>query len=324
MTNLYFTIDTEYSPAIFRKSGVAGRAENFASSILGRTPEGDAGIAYEMDILDRHGLKAVFFVDPMPALVWGVAAIADVVGPIVARGHDVQMHLHSEWLEFARANNPVPGRTGRDIRDFTFDEQCKLLEYAREVLIAAGAPPPVAFRAGNYGASDDTLRALAATGMRYDSSHCPGILGAPCTISLGTRDIDPVEHCGVIEVPIGCIQKRHAHLRHFQLTALTGIEIRSALRHAARQGQDSMTLVSHSFELLSRDRHKINRIVRRRFERLCDALERMSCVTTATYTDHPPMLGTRTHANLPLPHNPLRTLHRYTEQAIGNVLYGAR
>ena len=324
MTNLYFTIDTEYSPAVFRRSGAAGRAENFASSILGRTREGDAGIVFEMDVLDRHGLKAVFFVDPMPALVWGVAAIADVVGPIVARGHDVQMHLHSEWLEFAGANNPVQGRTGRDIQDFTFDDQCKLLDYAREVLVAAGAPVPVAFRAGNYGASDDTLRALAALGVRYDSSHCPGIVDAPCAISLDAEDRDPVEHCGVIEVPIGCIQKRHGHLRHFQLTALTDVEICAALRYAARLGQDSMTLVSHSFELLSRDRRKINRIVRRRFESLCVALEKMPRVTTATYADHPPMAGTQTRVNLPLPHNPLRTLHRYTEQALGNLLYGAR
>ena len=64
-----------------------------AASVL--TPDGEVGIEYQMDVFDRHGLKAVFFVDPMPALVWGVEAISDVVGPIVARGHDVQLHLHS-------------------------------------------------------------------------------------------------------------------------------------------------------------------------------------------------------------------------------------
>lgn len=324
MTSLYFTIDTEYSPALFRKYGTAGRKENFASSILGRARGGEAGIAYEMDVFERHGLKAVFFVDPMPALVWGVAAIADVVGPVVARGHDVQMHLHTEWLEFAGASNPVPGRTGRDIRDFTFDEQCKLLAYARGVLVAAGAPSPVAFRAGNYGANDDTLRALAALGVRYDSSHCPGMHNAPCSITLGTEHRDPVAHCGVIEVPVGCIRQPRGQLRHFQLTALTDLEIRAALIHAARQGQDSMTLVSHSFELLSRDRRSINRIVRRRFERLCAALEKMPGVTTATYADHPPTVDTSMHATQPLRHNSLRTVHRFAEQAVANLLYGGR
>lgn len=324
MTSLYFTIDTEYSPALFRRDGTAGRRENFASSILGRAGDGDAGIAYEMDILERHGLKAVFFVDPMPALVWGTAAIADVVGPIVERGHDVQMHLHSEWLEFAGANSPVPGRTGRDIQDFTFDEQCKLLDYARGVLVAAGAATPVAFRAGNYGANDDTLRALATLGVRYDSSHCPGIRDAPCSISLGIKDRDPIEHCGVTEVPVGCIRTTRGQLRHFQLTALTDVEIQAALCHADQQGQDSMTLVSHSFELLSRDRRRINRIVRRRFQRLCAALEKMPRVTTATYTDHPPAVVMSGRASVPLPPSSFRTFHRYAEQAIGNLLYGSR
>jgi hypothetical protein len=50
----------------------------------------------------------------------------------------------------------------------------------------------------------------------------------------------------------------------------------------------------------------------------------MPRVTTVTYTSHPPMAGLQTRANLPLPHNPLRTLHRYAEQAVSNLLYGAR
>jgi hypothetical protein len=118
-----------------------------------------------MDVFERHGIKAVFFVDPMPALVWGTAAIEDVVGPIVVRGHDVQLHIHTEWLELAGDANPLGMRTGMNIKDFGVEEQCVLLDYARGVLIAAGAPGPVAFRAGNYGANDDTLRALAQLGI---------------------------------------------------------------------------------------------------------------------------------------------------------------
>lgn len=323
MTSLYFTIDTEYSPGFFRKFGKAARAENFACSISGETRNGAAGIFYEMDVLERHGLKAVFFVDPMPALVWGTEALADVVQPIMARGHDVQLHLHSEWLEFVGAASPLPGRTGRDIKDFTFDEQCVLLDYARGILIAAGAPAPVAFRAGNYGANDDTLRALAAVGMHYDTSYCPGITGSNCAITLDPDKHNPTEHCGIVEVPIGCIEGPRGSLRHFQLTALAVTEIIAALRHAARQGQSCMTLVSHSFEMLSRDRLKINRIVRRRFERVCTALERMPDVLTVTYASDPPLTANDV-AVRPLPHNPLRTLRRYAEQTLGNMLYGLR
>jgi hypothetical protein len=323
VTLLYITVDTEYSAGLFRQSGKDGRRENFARSISGKTSAGDAGIFYQMDVLDRAGHKAVFFVDPMPALVWGVEAIADIVGPIVARGHDVQLHLHSEWLEFAFAANPLGDRTGANIKDFTMDEQCTLLDYARATLIAAGAPAPLAFRAGNYGANDDTLRALGMMGMRYDTSLCPGIAASDCEISLPADTLQPVEHCGVVEVPIGCIQGQGASLRHFQLTALTVAEIMAALAHAARQGQTSMTLVSHSFELLSRDRQTVNRIVRRRFDRLCAAIAARPEITTATYQCHRPQLGGDTVGS-PLPHSNLRTARRIAEQALANSLYGAR
>lgn len=319
MTSLYLTIDTEYSPGHFMRAGKAGRAENFAQSIEGRTTRGTAGIFYQMEVLERYGLRGVFFVDPMPALVWGVQAVADIVGPIVTRGHDVQLHLHTEWLKFAGSGNPVAGRTGRDIKDFTFDEQCKLLDYARATLVAAGAPSPVAFRAGNYGANDDTLRALASIGIRFDTSHCPGIATSACAISLDSDDRDPVRHCGVVEVPIGCIAGPGGGLRHFQLTALTAVEIVAALRYASEQEQPSMTLVSHSFELLSRDRLRINPVVKHRFDRVCAALGSMPGVATATYTSSPPSTPALLPCFRPLPHNPLRTVRRHAEQLLSNM-----
>ena len=322
MTRLYITIDTEYSFGLARRMGGGGRAENFASAIIGATSSGPLGIHYQMDRFDAHGIKAVFFVDPMSALVWGTEAVADVVGPIVARGHDVQLHLHSEWLEIAGAANPLGNRTGGNLRDFGFDEQCTLIDYARGVLIAAGAPRPVAFRAGNYGANDDTLRALAELGIAYDSSHCPGIAVSVCQISLGPDDRQVQRHCGTIEVPIGCIAAPGGGLRHYQLTALIDGELLAALRHAVRAGQQQVTMVSHSFELLSRDRQRANRIVQRRFDRLCAGLAQVPGLTSATYAANPPQLEPACPA--PLPHSQLRTLRRYAEQALGNALYGAK
>lgn len=322
MTKFYITIDTEYSFGLARAAGGRDRAENFTRSIDGRTQQGAFGIGYQMDVFDRAGIKAVFFVDPMPALVWGDEAVADVVGPIVARGHDVQLHLHTEWLELAGPANPLGNRTGRNIADFGFDDQCELLAYARDTLVAAGAPAPVAFRAGNYGANDDTLRALAEIGLAYDTSHCPGIAGSECGISLGPADRQVWRHCGTIEVPIGCIAGPGVSLRHFQLTALTCPEIEGALRHAVRSGQQQVTLVSHSFEMLSRDRRRPNRIVQRRFETLCERLPRLKGLSVATYAASPPEPETAAHA--PLPHSLFRTGRRYLEQALSNAAYGGR
>jgi peptidoglycan/xylan/chitin deacetylase (PgdA/CDA1 family) len=324
MTRVFITIDTEYSSGLYTGPGAGDRAENYARSIACVTPDGPAGITHKLDLLAEHGQKAVFFVDPMPALVWGVAAIEDIVGPIIAAGQDVQLHCHTEWLEHAGAASPLASKaTGKNLADFPFEDQCALIDYARTTLIAAGAPAPVAFRAGNYGANDDTLRALASIGIDYDTSHCPALVGSgACRISLGVEDRNPVGHMGVIEVPVGAIGTLGGGLRHAQLTALTLGELTSAIRHARDEGRDSFTLVSHSFELINRRRQAVNPIVRRRFVGLLTALARMRGVTTATYADSPPTLSL-TGGNTALPASPLRTGRRIAEQFVSNALYGS-
>lgn len=319
MTAVYLTIDTEYAAGLAAR----GRAENFARSIACETPSGPAGLFYKMRLMDRHGIKGVFFVDPMPALLWGRAAIADVVEPIVAAGHDVQLHCHTEWLELAGAANPF-GKTGQNIADFAFDEQCAILSWARDTLVAAGAPPPVAFRAGNYGANDDTLRALAAIGLAYDSSHTPGIEGGASRISLTREDRLPARHCGVIEVPTGCIGTLGGGLRHAQVTAISTHEMLAAIRHARDHGAASFTLVSHSFELLCRERRRVNAVVRRRFEDLCRGIAAMPGVESATYAGRPPVACDTPDVHPPLPASALREALRVAEQAVSNRLYGAR
>jgi hypothetical protein len=321
MTAVYLTIDTEYAAHLpGAGGGHASREENFARSIACATDRGAAGVFHQIDVLDANGLKGVFFVDPMPALVWGVAAIEDVVGPIVARGHDVQLHCHTEWLEHAPGNRLAGGRTGRHLKDFAFEDQLAILGYARATLMAAGAPAPVAFRAGNYGANDDTLAALARLGIAYDTSHSPALEAGACAISLGPEDRCPIEHRGVTEVPIGCIESFGGRLRHGQITALSLRELVAAVRHARDLDCDSLTLVSHSFELLSRDRRRINRVVAARFARFCAALAAMDGVTTVTYASAPPRVADPGAAR-PLPHDPLRSGARVIEQALANALY---
>ena len=100
---------------------------------------------------------------------------------------------------------------------------------ARDLLVAAGAPAPVAFRAGAYAADDATLDALAALGLAYDSSHN----GAePGRLTLPLRQIAPVAHRGLIEVPVTVIDEGGGRLRPLQLCAASAGEMRAALDHA--------------------------------------------------------------------------------------------
>ncbi|WP_209346823.1 polysaccharide deacetylase family protein [Pontixanthobacter sp. CEM42] len=322
MTAVYITIDTEYSAGFAKAEGTGLRAENFARSIACETPDGNVGVEYQMDVFDRHSLKGVFFVDPMPALVWGVEAIADIVEPIVTRGHDVQLHVHTEWLELAGSKNLLGSKTGTNIKDFTLEEQVQILDYAKSTLMDAGAPEPVAFRSGNYGSNDDTLRALKQVGIGYETSHCPGIADGYCEISLTTEDRHPLVHEGIVQVPVGCIDSFGGTLRHAQITALSAWEMLAALRHARSQDVPSFTIVSHSFELLSRDRSTINRIVKNRFDRFCEGLAKMVGVTSASYADNPPVPLDGNLAAKPLPLSEVRSGLRMAEQALSNTLYG--
>lgn len=325
MTRVFITIDTEYSSGLYSGPGADDRRENFACSIAGITPDGPAGITHKLDLLRETGQRAVFFVDPMPALVWGIAAIEDVVGPILAAGQEVQLHCHTEWLGLAGDANPLASRaTGRNLFDFTFEDQCAIIDYARSTLMAAGAPAPIAFRAGNYGANDDTLRALTANGIAYDSSHCPALSGSgACRIALSPEVRDPVGHMGVIEVPIGAIGTLGGGLRHAQITALTLAEMLAAIRHVRAAGRSDLVLVSHSFELLNRRTRSINHIVRRRFAGLLAALARMREVETGSFAATPPLLRLTGETPAALPASAIRTGRRMAEQLVSNALYGA-
>ncbi|MEL7317192.1 MAG: hypothetical protein AAFN04_00980 [Pseudomonadota bacterium] len=326
MTRVFITIDTEYSSGLVRSGSDDERADNFARSIACQG-NGDAidngGIPHQLRVLQETGQSAVFFVDPMPALLWGAAAIEEVVGPIIEAGQDVQLHLHTEWLAFAGVNHPLAsGRTGRNLYDFLFDEQLELIDFARAQLMAAGAPSPTAFRAGNYGANDDTLRALAQLGITYDSSHCPALIGSASQISLGSDTRQPIEHHGVIEVPVASIETPVGAQRHGQITALSLAEMRAAILHAQRQGQESLTLVSHSFEFFSRSKGVVKHLVRQRFDRLCAFLRDTPGVSSGTYRDHPPQVVSAQEPSALLPASGWRTGARLAEQALVNALYG--
>lgn len=319
MTGVFITIDTELS--VGRHVRGLGAYANLCESVFGVCGQGTFGIQHQIRRLDTFGLKGVFFIDPMPAQVFGLDIIKRAVAPILEAGHEVQLHIHTEWLPYM-ATDPVDGRRGTSICDFSFDDQRLLLAMARELLMAAGAPAPLAFRAGNYGANDDTLRALASLGIAYDTSFNPGYGGGKPHISLPVDTVEPVVHHGVVEFPVSCISDRPGHFRHAQLCALSAWEMRDALRHAAACGQRYFTLVSHSFELLTRDRLRANRTVVSRFEQLCICLaDPGNGLKALTYSQvNPAALGQAVQRERLSP-NLLRTAHRMGEQLLSGLWY---
>lgn len=317
MAAVLITVDTELSPLLHQQGASAD--ENFAASITGRTSDGDFGVGWQMDMLERHGLRGVYFVDPAPALVYGDEIVRRIVEPIVARGHKVQLHIHTEWLEWA--SEPPVGVRGLHIGDFSREDQNVLLEWARDTLIRCGAPAPTAFRAGNYGANDDTLAVLSELGIAWDSSFNPSYAPEPCRIAL-PRETGPARHAGMIELPVSAIYDQPGQLRAAQICALSETEMTAALRHAA--GQDApFVIVSHSFEMLSRDRKRPNCVVMRRFEAICEEIAANPALQCAGFGHLDPDTVLNSVPSR-LPANRLRTLGRMVEQALSTWAYERR
>ncbi len=321
MTKVLITVDTELS-AGWQGRGLNARA-NFESSVLGRCADGDFGVGWQMDQLEAYDLKGVFFVDPMPALIHGEQLIADIVAPIVDRGHEVQLHIHTEWLQWADSS-PVGGRLGRNLADFSLEDQIVLLGLARDLLTRAGAPRPVAFRAGNYGADDNSLKALAAHGIAWDTSVNADYLNADCRISVDAGQISAVMKDDVMVLPVSGIQDAPGHFRPAQVCAISGAEMRAALWHAARFDHATFVVVTHSFEMLTRDRTRANPFVTARFKKLCRVIGEHPQLESSGFIGLDLAGLLRAEAPERLRPNLLRTAVRMGEQMVANLRYERR
>jgi hypothetical protein len=285
---------------------------NFERSI---EPAG-VGLSYQLETLARHDLKACFFVDPMPALLYGIEPIRRIVEPIVAAGQEVQLHLHAQWQAVAHGRDP----TGIELTSFDRKEQRRLLALGRDLLVEAGAPVPTAFRGGSYAANADTLAALAALGFTADSSHNGSHHPFPSGLPLPPRAIAPVRAGKIVEVPVSQIGGRAGGLRHLQICAVSGSELRAALDHALANSHPLTTIVSHSFELATRDGLRPNALLKRRFELLCGMLDqrRADFPTFCFDALREISLGV---AATPMPHRHLRTVRRFAEQLWAGTRY---
>jgi peptidoglycan/xylan/chitin deacetylase (PgdA/CDA1 family) len=310
-TRVLLTVDTELTWRHYAAG--ASWEENYARCY----EAAGVGVPYQLEMLARYDLKACFFVDPMPALVYGLEPVKRMVAPILAAGQEVQLHLHSFWHGLAQGERE---KIAFELTCFDFEAQLDMIRTARELLMLAGAPEPIAFRAGSYAADADTLRALAELGIRFDSSHNGSQHPWPSALPLPPRQIAPVELEGVIELPVTVIEDSPGHLRHLQLCAVSADELREALMHAYCEDHPVVTIVSHSFELATRDGLRRNRSIQGRFEHLCGMLARHADqIPTAHFADLDELPLDAPAA--PLPPDRIRKVERMVGQLWSNTVY---
>jgi hypothetical protein len=311
--NVLFTVDVEiWCGGWERLDERFPRA--FRQYVYGETPRGRYALPFTLRALADHDLRGVFFLEPLFATRFGLDPLAEVAGLLLEAKQDVQLHLHTEWVDEARVPI-VPGmhRKQNFMRNFSLEDQIRLIGAGKELLRSAGIPTIHGFRAGSFGLNRDTLRALRASGVPSDSSLNSAIPGAIADLGISAVPWGPVLIDAVVEYPITVFEDRRGHLRPLQLGACSFAELRDVLWHAHDHGSDCVVILSHNFETMNQRRDRPDAVVAKRLTALCKFLDdHRDAFRTCGLNDFVPQLN---DARLRAPRSrPASTMKRHVEQ----------
>jgi hypothetical protein len=312
MLNVFITIDTECS--------MGGALDDSHSqpvsperSVVGRIGSCYYGTPLIMDILERNGLRGTFFIEVLASHVVNQQQMADAYGEIVARGHDVQLHLHPVYHYYRLlrqgliTNDQLPQNMDL-IGTLPLSAQLQLLREGIDLAQKLTGRTPIAFRAGCFGASTSTLVALAEVGIEYDSSFNAVYLGKTCLIDAHQPTNIPWRAGRVWEIPITNFETGIGWLRGLKpldVVAVSWPEMKQVLDSAGRLNLQTVVFILHSFSFLKRKDLQFRTIrpdhlVIRRFEALCDFLGKNSKrLHVRTFAERPQISSSSGSGNFP-------------------------
>jgi hypothetical protein len=251
-TRVYLTVDVECA----EERVIGGRptpAQGYDVRVWGRfrNQKSDLGIGLIMRELEAFGFRGTFFTEVFGSHTFGIADLRDACQEMHGRGHDVQLHTHPiQRRAKYRTLGEAPAKD--DIGAYTIEEQTALLREGVDILASCGVPREelLGFRAGNYGANNDTWAAMASAGLTVSSNYNPCYFAKNCKMRFdGSTPGLFRTSSGTYELPISNFVERGGGHRHMQITAVSLAEMKSYLWQARRLGIDEVTLVTHSFEL---------------------------------------------------------------------------
>lgn len=267
----------------------------FQRYIYGHTPRGMFGLPFQLRLLEDHGLKGVCFVEPLFATRFGNEPLKEILGLIAQHNQEIQLHLHTEWVDEARVPllDNITGKR-QHLRYFSEDEQTRLIAAGRDLLLEAGAGLPSAFRAGSFAFDANTPRALAANGLKFDSSYNASMFGLDSGVMAGTVLTSPTVVGDVCEYPMTVFTDGTGKLRHTQLTACSFGELERLLWQALHEEREAFVLLSHNFECMNPAMNRADDIVVARLRKLLAFLEKNSdCFRVCGFNELPSLQSTR-------------------------------
>jgi hypothetical protein len=254
---LILTCDTEALP----KEATEAHVERL---IWGQFPEApaEAGIGLMMDLADQFGAKITFFLDVLERLAYG-GEIDQVARNILHRGHDLQLHLHIEFLSPNFWNSLGYQHPTWAMNLFDLQAARFLLDYGIGLFREMAGVSPLAYRAGAFRYNSFILQALGEFGIPLSFQYYPSTAlkqNYPYGFDAGPLPIFRWSN-GIIEVPCGVYETPHPRRSApryigFEFQQLTSMErFRNIMERCWANGPEFnvLVMVLHSWSFLGRN-----------------------------------------------------------------------
>lgn len=162
--------------------------------IYGKTRDGqEYGISYLMKLFEDHNAKGLFFVDIAEAWEYGNDRIAKVLHVIEESGHDTAVHLHPDHMF---------DKNRRFLWQYTYNEQYEMIAKCTDFYSKTLHKNPLSFRAGRYGANNDTIKILSKLGYQYDMSEFLGNRYCKIEPLRTCNNMVLIDKSSLMEVPV--------------------------------------------------------------------------------------------------------------------------
>lgn len=262
------TIDTEFSS---HKDDIG---------IVGRIGKREYGVARILNLLDKYGVKATFFIDVYGWERVGKVRFKEICQSIKNRGHDLQLHTHPDHL-FDKERGYMA--------EYSFDEQLEIIKKGKELFKEFVGEEPIAHRAGDWGADYGTMRILSNNGIYIDSSFFKD--WSTCEISKSRLTTNrPMAWYSLLEIPVTTFKSKTLGMfRKYRYISTDGNsieEIRYIIRTLEKKRVKIITSTFHSFSFLrwnsNRTRHWVDFRKVRKFDLFLKEITKdgLECVKT--------------------------------------------
>ncbi len=234
MTNILITVDTE--------------AHRDLSEFWGCSQKGSYGIEKICRIFNDFDIRATFFLDVGEITKWGEKELKAVTDCLKASGNEIQLHVHPNYL-----GDP----SKYYFWQYALLKQSEIIREAKKIFEEIVGYSPQAFRAGSYGANDETLHALALAGISLDFSAYFEKKNCKMLLPAGNCPNDVYYQSGVYEIPVSTFGLNLFGLRYrskVDINSSATSELINVIELMTTNDYNPIIMFMHSFSLADRGR----------------------------------------------------------------------